>query len=437
MEENSRFDFCPRCGAVSKDGICQSCGYQNTNTAGQTGTLPYAQPKPQYRPTQHPQSPYQQAQYQQSQYQQSPYQQAQYQQAQYQQTQYQQAQSQPEQVCPPQPEQYGAAYQPQVYQPCATVPPAKPKKNRAAVIVYFICLGIVLTGLIIVILAAVNDMTDKDSGKSSRGGKTESEQERTQEADDKTGSGGEDSEDASKPNTTYFHRTLDVTERNWNEEGQDTSLPYYSGPYNALRDDLSYELSFREEIYSADSVEVLLVVEYPQIVSGDVPNKDYINRALHYDYDYFHNVFTEEFRPVMSDDSVFHVEVDSHVTYMDEKILSVVFVENVYLYLENDPFTMINYYCMNFDLETGTFLEDTELLRFNEEFAVDFRRREAEENGEEALTGYSDQEILGMLKDPSYLVLFYTPMGMEVGLNLGQRVVYVTYEDYEKFLNTF
>ena len=42
-----------------------------------------------------------------------------------------------------------------------------------------------------------------------------------------------------------------------------------------------------------------------------------------------------------------------------------------------------------------------------------------------------------MLKDPAYLVVFYTPMGMEVGLNLGNRVVYVTYEDYEQFLNTF
>lgn len=409
MEENSRFDFCPKCGAVSKDGICQSCGYQNTNAAEQAKAPSYAQPESQYR-------------------------QAQYQQPQYQQPQHGQVQYQPEQVYPPQTEQYGAGYPPQAYQPYATVPPAKPKKNKAAVVVYFICLGIVLAGLVIVILAAVNDMADKNAGKSSRGGKTESEQERTQEADDKTGSGGED---PNKPNTTYFHRTLDVTERNWNEEGQDTSLPYYSGPYNALRDDLSYELSFREEIYSADSAEVLLVVEYPQIVSGDVPNKEYINRALHDDYDYFHNVFTEEFRPLMSDDSVFYVEVDSHVTYMDEKILSVVFVENVYLNLENDPFTMINYYCMNFDLETGTYLDDTELLRFDEEFAVDFRRREAEENGEEALTGYSDQEILNMLKDASYLVVFYTPMGMEVGLNLGQRVVYVTYEDYERFLNTF
>ena len=499
MEENSRFDFCPKCGAVSKDGICQSCGYQNTNAVSQAGAQPYVQAAPQYQQTQYQQTQYgagngypqQQGQAQygadsgypqpgqvqygagngypqqgQAQYQQTQYgagngypQQGQ---AQYQQTQYgagsgypqpgqmqygagggypQQGQAQygagggyPQQGQM----QYGAGgYPPQMYQASASVPPAKPKQNKAAVVIYFICLAIVLVGLVGVILAAVSDMTEKKAEKDSREGKTETVQESTQEADEKSESADAESKDPNKPAITYFHRTLDVTEENWNEEGQDASLPYYSGPYNALRDDLSYELSFREEIYSADSAEVLLAVEYPQIASGNVPNEDYINMALHYDYDYFHNLFTEEFKPHMSSDSTFYVEVNSHVTYMDEKILSVVFVENVYLNLGDDPFSMINYFCMNFDLETGTLLEDAELLRLDEAFAVDFRRREAEENGEGALTGYSDQEILDMLKDTSYLVVFYTPMGMEVGLNLGERVVYVTYEDYERFLNTF
>lgn len=428
MEENSRFDFCPKCGAVSKDGICQSCGYQNTNAAGQAGAQPYM-PGAGYPPQ--GQVQYGAGQGGPSQTGQVPYGVGQTGSPQAGQAQYGAGMGYPY------PPQGGAGYPPQWYQACATVPPAKPKQNKAAVVIYCICLGIVLIGLVIVILAAVDDIAGKDSGKNDRSGRTESVQAGTPEAEDGNEGGGAESEDPGKPKTTYFHRTLDVTEQNWNEEGQDTSLPYYSGPYNALHDDLSYELSFKQEIYSADSAEVLLAVEYPQIVSGDVPNQEYINRALHYDYDYFHNVFTEEFRPLMGEDSTFHVEVNSHVTYMDEKILSVVFVENVYMNLGNDPFSMINYFCMNFDLETGVLLEDAELLRLDEEFAVDFRRREAEENGEEALTSYSDQEILTMLKDPAHLVVFYTPMGMEVGLNLGNRVVYVTYEDYERFLNTF
>ena len=42
-----------------------------------------------------------------------------------------------------------------------------------------------------------------------------------------------------------------------------------------------------------------------------------------------------------------------------------------------------------------------------------------------------------MLKDEDTLVLFYTPMGLEVGLNLDGEIVYVTYEDYMDYRNIF
>ena len=73
----------------------------------------------------------------------------------------------------------------------------------------------------------------------------------------------------------------------------------------------------------------------------------------------------------------------------------------------------------------------------NDDFAVDFREREISENGDGALTDYTDQEILAMLKDEDTLVLFYTPMGLEVGLNLDGEIVYVTYEDYMDYRNIF
>ena len=76
-------------------------------------------------------------------------------------------------------------------------------------------------------------------------------------------------------------------------------------------------------------------------------------------------------------------------------------------------------------------------LNLNDDFAVDFREREISENGDGALTDYTDQEILAMLKDEDTLVLFYTPMGLEVGLNLDGEIVYVTYEDYMDFRNIF
>ena len=82
-------------------------------------------------------------------------------------------------------------------------------------------------------------------------------------------------------------------------------------------------------------------------------------------------------------------------------------------------------------------MENTEILHLDEAFAIDFRQREINENGDAALTHYTDQEILEMLRDPGQLVAFYTPYGMEVGLNLEDIIVYVMYDDYVHFLNSY
>ena len=98
---------------------------------------------------------------------------------------------------------------------------------------------------------------------------------------------------------------------------------------------------------------------------------------------------------------------------------------------------MIQYYCLNFDMTDGVVLNNTDILNLDLEFAVEFRRREILENGDEWLTDFTDQEILDLLRDLDHLVIFYTPMGMEVGLNLYEVVLYMTYSDYEKFLNLY
>lgn len=431
MEENSRFGFCPKCGAVSKDGVCLSCSTQASaaNSTVSQWQQSCVQNVPQNLQPQGSMPPPAQVQGMDAgcQPQQNQPQNitgaAQWQGG----AGYQVPQNQP---------QGGAGYQPPRYQAYAAVPPVKPVprtgKNVKVIFVCYILAIIILTSIVMVILFAVGDLQKERAGK---GGRTEPEQETVQGF-----GGGEAQEEEKEPweKPVYYHHSNEVTERNRNEAGQDAALSYYSGPYNALQDNLSYELVFWEEVYSARDMNVELVVEYPRIASGEVENKDYINMALHYEYDYFHNMLKEEFMPqVTSGDDIFYVHVDSHVTYMDEKILSVVFVENVYLTLGIDTLKMINYYCMNFDLEAGVLIENTEVLRLDDTFAADFKRREAEENGGEALEPYSDQEILSMLQDPASLVLFYTPMGLEVGLNLESRVVYVTYADYEQFLNIF
>ncbi len=395
MADNNRFDFCPKCGAIARDGVCSSCGYQNQGDVpqAQQGTFGMGQ-------QQMPQGSFGAGQ-----------------------PRY--GQGQP----------YPGSYQPYM-QAVPMAQPAGKKKNKAAVVVCLI-LGFVLVALVALILIGVSSIQNRDryqnivSGERQQGGTSGTEEE------NETAGGNEQGSSASSPSFSHF--TTDVTEENWNEEGQDDAYTYYTGPYNALRDDLSYELNFFLETYTSNgSPNVLLQVEYPQIATKDFPHLEFINAALYYEYNYYMSFFKEDFKPLMrNEDDTFFCKIESYVTYMDEKTLSVVFKESIYLELENDPFSVFDFYCMNFDLETGNLIKNAEVLNVDDDFVTEFRQREIFENGDEALTGYSNQELQEMLMSDDTLVLFYTPMGLEVGLNLPGHIVYVTYEDYEQFLNSY
>lgn len=414
MADSSRFDFCPLCGALARDGVCQSCGHVNQEivkemeAAGKAAAQPGVQVQPGVQ--QVPSSV---------------------------------QQVQPAYVQPV----YGQPFYPQ--QPpqpgyIPAVPAAQPqKKGNAAVVVLILC-AVVLIAVVGLILAGVR-LAQKNAEEIMQMNDFRTDYEREEkipEEDfafpDETAAEPDSKDPETGFDADYSFYQEDVTEQNWNEQGQDPENSYYSGPYNALRNDLSYQIGFTETMYYSADGNVMINIEYPQITTGNLPNQESINEALIFEYDYFTSLFNSEYKQyVTEEEDMFLLSSDAYVTYMDEKILSVVFHEEVVIRLGYNKYSGINFYCLNFDLETGTLLENTEILRLNEAFAVDFREREAEENGEEALTSYTDQEILQMLKDGDYLVLFYTPMGLEVGLNMDQRIVYVTYSDYESFLNAF
>ena len=463
MADTSRFDFCPLCGALARDGVCQSCGHRDEKVVKEMEAQKQAMQQPytgqvQNGYTQPPmQQPY--AGQVQNSYNQQPLQQPYMGQVQ---SGYNQQPMQQPYAGQPQ-NGYNQAYvNQQNYAPA--VPPAQPKKsNTVLIVIISLIVVLLITGVAVFVgvRSILNDSSDKntedvfeqtDDDENSDEETTVAETD-TEETTDATqtspteeppadeGTPDGDETDDTEDLVGYCYEKTFVTAENWDEEGQDETLPYYSGPYNALETGLSYEVSFIEEAFyageEADFANVHLSVEYPQI-SDEAPYAEIINDALYAEYEYYYMLFTEEFKPLMENqEDTYYCVVDSYVTYMDEKILSVVFREEVYLSLENDPFTMLNFYCVNIDLETGMVMENTEILRIDEDFATDFRERETEENGESALTGYSDGEILSMLQEPAYLVAFYTPYGMEIGLNLDDSIVYVMYEDYEAFINTY
>lgn len=216
----------------------------------------------------------------------------------------------------------------------------------------------------------------------------------------------------------------------------DSDEEYYDFEQD-IRDDLSYEVELEEfdkEDYDCpEGAEARLIITYP-VVTGDIPNVEEINRKL-YEEVRVTDEYITAVADLMEDGDSFEYQSECYVTYMDEDILSVAFQERGIL---NDSIIGAVIVSMNFDLQTGLPVGNTGILDIDDEFAIDFRKRCEEQNGEiNGLNYYSDQQIREYLTNENSLIIFYTPLGMEVGINYDDGWATVTYKDYEKFTKQF
>lgn len=201
---------------------------------------------------------------------------------------------------------------------------------------------------------------------------------------------------------------------------------YYVELADSICDDLSYSVGKRNYSYFDEKKGVSIWVEYALIEDGNLAFEDKINEALQDGAMYYAKKFGAE------DVSDFALEVSSYVTYMDEEKLSVVVDERYYWGTD----VKVDLYCMNFDLKTGALLYNTSIIEPTEKLADAFREMSEFQNGYiEALDEMTDKEICEFFSDESTLIVFYTPVGLEVGFNYPNGWITATMKDYEKYLN--
>ncbi len=199
---------------------------------------------------------------------------------------------------------------------------------------------------------------------------------------------------------------------------------YYVELADYIRDDLSYSVDFEEYSHSDFDNSVYITVWYAQ-VSDDLPNSDTINEYLMDGAMYYAYMFESD------DVSDFTLEAESFVTYMDEEMLSVAVSEYIYA----DGETTYDLYCMNFDLKTGTLLNNTDMIEVSDELVEAFIDQSIYQNGYTySVSDYSDEEIADFMSNEESLILFYTPVGLEIGYNHPDGWVSATIKDYQRFL---
>ena len=218
-------------------------------------------------------------------------------------------------------------------------------------------------------------------------------------------------------------------------DGQGETGSEYYELEDAIRYDLSYSVSWEYYEYEPEADEdVAIMVTYPVIEGASIPNLDRINDLFHEEVEVITGYYKDDYSDYMTQDGYFGAYSSGYVTYMDEDVLSVVFAEEIY----SDYYGYVNLYSINVDMRNGVVIKNTDLLDIDDSFSIDFRQRSEEQNGSVSGLDYmSDQEITNYLTDSDSLIVFYTPLGMEIGLNYSDGWVTVTYKDYENYLKIF
>ncbi|MCD8361855.1 MAG: hypothetical protein LUC98_02635 [Lachnospiraceae bacterium] len=195
---------------------------------------------------------------------------------------------------------------------------------------------------------------------------------------------------------------------------------YYEEFVNSTVQGLSYTVEWHyESVYLDDTAsEGYFYAEYPMLVGDDEELLGKISDEIR-DYAFFYeDYYTDD------DASVY---VTAYVTYMDEELLSVLF--NYEIYGSSTSLYWIS--AANYDMSTGEMIPYSEILEEDEEtLAQRFRSQSEIQNGSISdLDAMSDEELLACLTDDTTRVLFYTPVGVELGFNYDTGWITVTLKD--------
>lgn len=201
--------------------------------------------------------------------------------------------------------------------------------------------------------------------------------------------------------------------------------------YNYLGDSFDYNQDYSVDRHSfsyigdKDGIEVYGAVNYYSLTGDSIPNLEEINATL----------YAHAMNPLMAylDDQTSYDEttdisfgVDCFVSYNDEQKISIVRYIQVY----SDGYQEFFYMTAdNIDLKNGEFLSAKDILDIDASFATKFKEYSRAQNGSdvEALYYLTDEELVDMLLNDDTNIIFFSPCGLEVGMN------YAFHQSYSNF----
>jgi hypothetical protein len=224
----------------------------------------------------------------------------------------------------------------------------------------------------------------------------------------------------------------------YNYETDEVGDEYYYGLCNCIDKTVPYDFVYENYEQLDKSQNVCIRINYYQL-EGDIPNLDEINETLKMQAIWPGEVYTEwseDFEEIFDEYGAgYVVSVESYVTYNDEKSASV--VSDIYYETAVSVKKVIN--SVNIDLEKGEILDNTEIIDVTDTFLDEYKEICEEQNGSVSIFSELDNdELREFFEDEDDLILFYTPCGMELGINYETDMKYgwvtATLTEYEQYL---
>lgn len=99
----------------------------------------------------------------------------------------------------------------------------------------------------------------------------------------------------------------------------------------------------------------------------------------------------------------------------------------------------ISLYSINIDLVSGELMDNGQMIEYTPQLAEAFRDQDAYQNGTaQAVDEMSDEQLQDFLSDSDTNIIFYTPVGLEIGFNYTTSTssgwVTATIKDYERYM---
>lgn len=241
-------------------------------------------------------------------------------------------------------------------------------------------------------------------------------------------------------NEQAFDYDENFLEERENHDPSSITGPYYEEFVNCIDETVPYKVNreFYEEIDKENGA--CIQISYIQL-EGDIPNLEAINEEIKAESMHYADFFLEDKAKFAENykeyGMVYYLTVESYVTYNDEDTISIV-LDNNYEYSYSG---CLEIYGININLTTGTILENTEILNMDEAFVEEFCKRSIAQNGQDsvAINNISNREKLALFQNENNLIIFYTPIGLEVGYNYSNVEGYsgwitISMEDYKQYL---